>query len=99
VRRRKTRSSTPTSRLKKSTVHDPSEIIGKTPRIPQGPGTYSKVIGGLSEAQKSGAKFEGKAINYKKDGTPFIMFWRVLPIKVGKKITGWVAIRREGAVI
>jgi len=55
------------------------------------------VIARLSNALKSGAKFEGKAINYKKDGTPFIMYWRVLPIKVA--ITAWVAIQREGSVI
>ena len=48
---------------------------------------------------KSGGKFEGKAINYKKDGTPFIMYWRVLPIKAGKKIEAWIAIQREGAAI
>ena len=85
--------------FKKLTGHDPSEIIGQTPRILQGPGTDSKVIARLSDALKSGGKFEGKAINYKKDGTPFIMYWRVLPIRVGKKITAWVAIQREGSVI
>ena len=85
--------------FKKLTGHDPSEIIGKTPRILQGPGTDPKVIERLTDALKSGRKFEGKAINYKKDGTPFIMYWRVLPIKVGKKITAWVAIQREGSVI
>ena len=81
------------------TGYDPSEIIGKTPRILQGPGTDSKVIARLSKALTSGRKFEGKAINYKKDGTPFIMYWRVLPIKLGKKIAAWVAIQREGSVI
>ena len=85
--------------FKKLTGHVSSEIIGKTPRILQGPGTDSKVIARLSRALKSGGKFEGKAINYKKDGTPFIMFWRVLPIRVAKKITAWVAIQREGAAI
>ena len=85
--------------FKKLTGHDPSQIIGKTPRILQGPATDSKVISRLSEALKSGKKFEGKAINYKKDGTPFIMYWRVLPIKVGKQIAAWVAIQREGSVI
>ena len=85
--------------FEKLTGHDPSSVIGKTPRILQGPGTDEKVIAKLSNALKSGAKFEGKAINYKKDGTPFIMYWRVLPIKVGKEITAWVAIRREGSVI
>lgn len=85
--------------FKKLTGHDPSEVIGKTPRILQGVGTDKKVINRLSIALKSGRKFEGKAINYKKDGTPFIMYWRVLPIKVGKKIEAWLAIQREGSVI
>ena len=81
--------------FKKLTGHNPSEIIGKTPRILQGPGTDPKVIARLSAAMKSGKKFEGKAINYKKNGTPFIMYWRVLPIKIGKKINAWLAIQRE----
>ena len=81
------------------TGYNPSEIIGKTPRVLQGPGTDSKVIARLSDALASGKKFEGKAINFKKDGTPFIMYWRVLPIKLGKKIAAWVAIQREGSVI
>ena len=85
--------------FEKLTGHPPSSVIGKTPRILQGPGTDEKVIAKLSNALKSGTKFEGKAINYKKDGTPFIMYWRVLPIKVGKKITAWVAIQCEGSVI
>jgi PAS domain S-box-containing protein len=85
--------------FKKLTGYDQSEIIGKTPRILQGSGTDKKVIDRLAIALKSGDKFEGKAINYKKDGTPFIMYWRVLPIKVGKKIEAWLAIQREGSVI
>jgi len=85
--------------FKKLTGHDPSEVIGKTPRILQGSGTDKKVIARLKTALKSGNKFEGKAINYKKDGTPFIMYWRVLPIKVEKNIQAWVAIQREGSVI
>jgi PAS domain S-box-containing protein len=85
--------------FKKLTGYDQSEIMGKTPRILQGSGTDKKVIDRLAIALKSGGKFEGKAINYKKDGTPFIMYWRVLPIKVGKKIEAWLAIQREGSVI
>ena len=85
--------------FKKLTGYDTSEVIGKSPRILQGLGTDKKVIKSLAVALKSGTKFEGKAINYKKDGTPFIMFWRVLPIKVGKKIEAWIAIQREGSAI
>ena len=85
--------------FKKLTGYETSEVIGKSPRILQGTGTDKKVINRLAAALKSGKKFEGKAINYKKDGTPFIMFWRVLPIKVGKNIEAWVAIQREGSAI
>jgi PAS domain S-box-containing protein len=85
--------------FRKLTGHEPASVIGETPRILQGPGTDKKVIDRLAAALKAGGRFEGKAINYRKDGTPFIMFWRVLPIKVGKKIVGWVAIQREGAAI
>ena len=85
--------------FKKLTGYDTAEVNGKSPRILQGVGTDKKVIKRLAVALKAGKKFEGKAINYKKDGTPFIMFWRVLPIKVGKKIEAWVAIQREGAAI
>ena len=85
--------------FKKLTGHDPVEVLGKTPRILQGAGTDPKVTERLREALKTGGKFEGKAINYKKDGTPFIMYWRVLPIKVGRNIEAWIAIQREGASI
>ena len=85
--------------FKTLTGYDPSDVIGKNPRILQGPATDKKLIRRLSEALKSGKKFEGKAINYKKDGTPFIMYWRVLPIKVGKITEAWVAIQREGSII
>ncbi|MFQ3235086.1 MAG: PAS domain S-box-containing protein [Paraglaciecola sp.] len=85
--------------FKNLTGYEPSEVIGKTPRILQGVGTDEKVIERLTTALKTGTEFEGKAINYKKDGTPFIMFWRVLPIKVDKKIEAWVAIQRESSFI
>ena len=85
--------------FKKLTGYDPKDVIGKTPRILQGVGTDKKVIGRLAVALKSGKKFQGKTINYKKDGTPFIMYWRVSPIRVGKTTEAWIAIQREGSFI
>jgi PAS domain S-box-containing protein len=85
--------------FKKLTGYDPSDVIGKTPRILQGIGTDKKVIAQLAQSLKNDGRFEGKAINYKKDTTPFIMHWRVLPVKVGKNTKVWVAIQREGTGI
>ena len=81
--------------FKKLTGHDPAEVVGKDPRMLQGPGTDRKVIERLSAALKSGGRFEGRAVNYKKDGTPFVMNWRMFPLKEAGKITAWVAIQRE----
>jgi PAS domain S-box-containing protein len=62
--------------FKKLTGYDPATVIGEDPRILQGPGTDRKVIDRISATLKSGGRFEGRAVNYRKDGTPFIMNWR-----------------------
>lgn len=85
--------------FKTLTGYSPSEVIGRTPRILQGPGTDKKVIARLGKALKKGGKFEGRAINYRKDGTPFIMYWRVMPVKTAGKTKLWIAIQREGFAI
>ncbi len=82
--------------FKKLTGYDPSDVVGNTPRILQGIGTDKKVI---AQCLKNDGRFEGKAINYKKDASPFIMHRRVLPVKVGKNTKVWVAIQREGTGI
>ncbi|MEI6251747.1 MAG: PAS domain-containing protein [Mycobacteriaceae bacterium] len=81
--------------FKKLTGYDPSEVVGKDPRILQGPGTDRKVIDRIAATLKAGGRFEGRAVNYKKDGTPFIMNWRMFPLKDGGQIVAWVAIQRE----
>jgi PAS domain S-box-containing protein len=81
--------------FKKLTGHDPADVVGKDPRILQGPGTDRKVIDRIAAAIKAGGRFEGRAVNYKKDGTPFIMNWRMFPLKDAGKIIAWVAIQRE----
>lgn len=81
--------------FKKLTGYDPAEVVGKDPRMLQGPGTDRKVIERLSATLKAGGRFEGRAVNYKKDGTPFVMNWRMFPLKDAGKIIAWVAIQRE----
>lgn len=85
--------------FKTLTGYDPAEVIGKTPQILQGDATDKKTIGRLASVLQSGDKFEGRAINYRKDGTAFIMHWRVLPVNIGHGDGVWVAIQREGSTI
>jgi len=79
------------------TGYDQADVIGKSPNLLQGPGTDKKVIARLKNSMMQGrGDYEGSAINYRKNGTPFIMHWRVVPVKVGGEIKAWVAIQREG---
>lgn len=84
----------------KLTGYDQADVIGKTPKLLQGPGTDQKVLARLKESMMRGnGDYEGSAINYRKNGTPFIMHWRVVPVKVSGEIKAWVAIQREGSEI
>ena len=77
------------------TGYESSEVIGKTPKILQGSATDRHVIANLTDSFKNDSSFEGQAINYRKDGTPFIMNWRVLPLKIDNQTKAWIAIQRE----
>ena len=79
----------------KLTGYESSEVIGKTPKILQGSATDRHVIADLTDSLKNHSSFEGQAINYRKDGTPFMMNWRVLPLKIGNQTKAWIAIQRE----
>jgi len=82
----------------KLTGYDQADVIGKSPKLLQGPGTDKKVLNRLKKSLQNGdGDYEGSTINYKKNGTPFIMHWRCVPVKVGGEIKAWVAIQREGS--
>jgi len=84
----------------KLTGYEQEDVIGKSPKLLQGPGTDQTVLDRLKDSMKWGrGDYEGSAINYRKNGTPFIMHWRVVPVKVGEEIKAWVAIQREGSQI
>jgi len=81
----------------KLTGYEQADVIGKSPKLLQGPGTDMKVLARLRDSmQKGNGDYEGSAINYKKNGTAFIMHWRVVPVRVDGEVKAWVAIQREG---
>jgi len=84
----------------KLTGYDQADVLGKSPKLLQGPATDPKVLARLKDSMENGnGDYEGSAINYRKNGTPFIMHWRVVPVKVAGEIKAWVAIQREGSQI
>ena len=60
---------------------DREDVIGKTPRIMQGPLTDRAVLDRLKATLEAGESFEGETVNYRSDGRPFINQWRIDPIR------------------
>lgn len=73
-----------------------AEVIDKTPRILQGPLTDKKVLARLKQCLIAGANFHGESVNYRKDGAPFWMEWKISPVKdASGKITNFIAFQRD----
>ena len=78
------------------TGYTAAEVIGKTPRILQGPHTDKTVLSRLRKNLERGEVFAGEAINYRKDGTEFDLEWQVAPLRnAAGKITHFVAIQHD----
>lgn len=80
----------------KMTGYLPGEVLGKSPRILQGPKTDRSVLNLLKETLKAGKVFFGQAINYRKDGSEFWNEWHVEPIRDDSgKVTHYIAIQHD----
>ena len=78
------------------TGYGPQEVMGKSPSILQGPETDKEVLARLNRNLAQGELFFGKAINYHRDGSTFMMEWKIAPIRNEKdEITHYLAIQRE----
>jgi PAS domain S-box-containing protein len=73
------------------------EVLGKSPRILQGPETDRNELARLRQAMEQGKSFFGEVINYRKDGSTFIAQWHIAPVRQVESgpITHWVAIQRD----
>ncbi|MDB6139832.1 MAG: domain S-box-containing protein, partial [Verrucomicrobiaceae bacterium] len=78
------------------TGYTAQEVVGKTPRMLQGPRTDREVMKRLRHNLTHGETFEGDTVNYRKDGTEFHMEWQIAPIRnASGKVTHFVAIQRD----
>jgi len=78
------------------TGYQAEELIGENPRLLQGPATEPWVLQRLRNCLEQGRSFEGEAINYRKDGTPYLNQWSISPVRNSDGIiTHWVSVQRD----
>ena len=56
------------------------QILGRSPRFLQGPATARRELDRLRRCLERQETFYGETVNYRSDGTPFIMRWNVFPV-------------------
>lgn len=72
------------------------EIIGQTPRILQGEKTNSSALEELKAKLSRGEFFEGRTVNYKKDGTEYYVEWNISPVKNKKgEVLYFISIQKD----
>jgi len=78
------------------TGYEPLEVIGKTPRILQGPLTDKSVLKTLRSALEKGEACRVELLNYKKDGSTFWSEFEVTPVinEVGRD-THLISVQRD----
>ncbi len=78
------------------TGYAPDEVMGRSPAMLQGPKTDPVVIERLGRDIAEGKLFHGRAINYRKDGSEFMMEWKIVPIRNAfDDITHYLAIQKD----
>jgi PAS domain S-box-containing protein len=65
----------------KLTGYSAKEVIGKTPRIFQGPKTKRKILDGVRAQLAKGEESHFDVVNYRKDGSEFILSGNISPIR------------------
>jgi len=78
------------------TGYSEAEVLGKTPRIVQGPETERAVLDSLRTALEAGEEWEGETVNYRKDGDSYRVQWNVSPVRgEDGEIEYWVSVQRD----
>ena len=79
------------------TGYTSEDVIGRDPSLLQGPKTDRSLLFQLRQQLNNGETFHGKTVNYRKDGSEFMMEWKIYPIKnANQETTFFMAVQRGG---
>ena len=72
------------------------EIVGRSPRMYQGPETDRAVLDRIRRRLEAGEEVNSETVNYRKDGTAFTLQWEIAPVRgEDGRITHWVGTQRD----
>lgn len=78
------------------TGYELAEVLGRSPRLLQGPATDRKALDGLRASMQAGEPARGEAVNYRKDGSTYTVEWLITPVRgPDGRITHWVSAQRD----
>jgi PAS domain S-box-containing protein len=78
------------------TGYEADEVVGRSPRLLQGPETDRAVLDGMRAALAAGEPFQAEALNYRKDGTTYMVEWLITPVREADgRIARWVSAQRD----
>ena len=78
------------------TGYTAEEAIGATPRILQGPKTDRAVLDRLRLDLAAKRTFRGETVNYRKDGSEFIIDWTITAVcDASGGVSHWIALQRD----
>jgi diguanylate cyclase (GGDEF)-like protein/PAS domain S-box-containing protein len=73
-----------------------AEVIGRTPRILQGPGTSRATLDNIAAGLRDGRPVHEKVLNFSKSGVPYWLDLKIVPLRDGDgPITHFAAIQRD----
>ena len=78
------------------TGYTPEEAIGRSPCFLQGPETDRTVLDRIKSALLTIGRFEGEAVNYRKDGSSYTVKWHITAMRDRDgQPTHWIAVQRD----
>jgi len=72
------------------------EVLGQTPRMLQGPQSDRAELDRVRHTLERGETYAGEIVNYRKDGSSYILQWHITPVRdMHGTTTHWLAVQRD----
>ncbi len=82
--------------LARLTGYPASDLIGRSPRMFQGPLTDRVVLSQLRVACERGERFVGTTVNYRRDGSSYLVNWTVDPMRDPEgRVTHFFSLQKD----